>query len=148
MKTLKLFTAFLLVTLVITSCSKENRIEKNLWKKGGDWNINYYSYSYGSDNPTSPIFPVETHAYDNCGSFHFGKDGSGTITFTGDGSTETAAFTYSNTENELTIIVDNVAQVYKMDWEKNVMTISYDKPTTDPMGYNETDKETFILQKK
>ena len=28
--------------LVLTSCKKETRIEKNLWKNGGEWNIELF----------------------------------------------------------------------------------------------------------
>ena len=147
----KIFNLLIATTFIValSSCSKENKIEKNLWKKGGDWEITqFYSY-YGSFNPSvnGGMDPVP-YTFNNCGSMHFGKDGNGTITFTIDGTTDSYAFKYSNTEKEMTLIIDGEARVYDLTWSKDVITIEYNSSTTDPDGFLEVDNESFVLVKK
>lgn len=147
-KTINLIT-IIAVLFAFVGCSKERKIEKNLWKKGGDWEITQYISHYGSYNPAinGGVNP-QSEIYNNCGSMHFGKDGSGTVSLTIDGSTETYSFTYSNTENTLTLIIDGSAQIYDLDWSKDVATFSYDKTANDPDGFPFADSESFVIAKK
>jgi len=140
---------FVLLAITLVACNKSTKINKNLYGQGGDWEITYYSYFYGSSNPVISPFGVSNGSYENCGSFKFSKDGTGTMTLTLDGETEALAFKYSNTEDKLTLIHDgSYAVEYKMDWKKNTLTIEYDNDSVDPDGYNSYDSELFILRKK
>jgi hypothetical protein len=139
----------LFVVITALSCNKETTIKNNLWKQGGDWNISSYTYNYGSMNPSSPSYPSYPQYLNDCGNFHFSKDGTGTMTLIEDGETYAAAFKYTNSENELTLIFDgSYAQVYKMDWSKNKVTITYNNDHKDPDGYTYYDNEKYILIKK
>ena len=149
---MKLFK-FLLIGLLITastsltSCKKENRIEKNLWKQGGEWNIETYSASqvstYTPDNFNVTMF--------NFGTFTFHKNGSGIYKFTEDGDIDTGVFAYTNTDDKLTIIIDNEGQVYNMDWKKNSITLTITTQSTGNYpspGQQITYSETIVLKKK
>nr|WP_294860221.1 hypothetical protein [uncultured Fluviicola sp.] len=147
MKKLSLLTLFaVLVFAGLNSCSKERKIEKNLYSKGGDWDVSQYIYASGSMNPA--INSYSTATFQDCGKFHFSKDGSGTVSMNLDGDSYTESFFYKNTDNKLTITFDTYTQVYNLDWSKNVITINYDESTTDPDGYAEIDRENIVMAKK
>lgn len=122
MKTINLLSIILVFVGIglFTSCKKETKIEKNLWNKGGEWNIERLDVKQVSTNP-SDSYEETAYSY---GSYTFNKDGSGSFTLTVDGGIETGTFTYSNTENQLTLIIDNSLRVFEMDWSKNSLTIS------------------------
>lgn len=146
MKKLSLLTLFVAVVFIgLNSCSKQKKIEKNLYSKGGDWEVTYYYYMFGSINPS--INTYDSKSYNNCGKMHFSKDGTGTISMKLDGDSFTESFTYHNTEDKMTITYDGFSQEYKMKWSKNTITLSYDDPSTDPDGYTEYDSETWTLSK-
>ena len=146
MKTINILFTFLLIigTGSLTSCSKETKIEKNLWKKGGEWNIERLDVKQVS---TDPADNYEETLY-NYGSYKFNEDGSGILTITVDGGVEVETFNYSNTENELVIVYFNgVAQAFDLDWKKNEMTISgvdYFTSNNNQITYY----ETYVLKKK
>jgi hypothetical protein len=144
-----IYTICFITLLIISSCSKENRIEKNLWKKGGDWEITQYMSWYGSYNPSQNggINPTQEY-YNDCGKFHFSKDGTGTLNLVIDGDNETWTFHYTNSDKELTLVYDSGAsQIYKLDWSKNFVTISYENPSNDPDGFPFVDSERFSIDK-
>src|SRR5690554_7784030 len=72
---------FLLIVLLIagtaifTSCKKETRIERSLWNKGGEWNVEKLYNKQTSSNP-DPSYNFEETLYDY-GTYSFDKDGSG-----------------------------------------------------------------------
>lgn len=144
---MKKFLSILTVSLtflILAACSKENRIERNLWKKGGDWDITYYNYSFGT-----PGFSYTNESFNDCGNMNFNEDGTGTATFYINGQTEVVAFTYSNTEDKMTLVYDgSSAQVYSLNWKKNVITLEYDESTTNPDNSTMYDTETIIIKKK
>jgi hypothetical protein len=77
----------------------------------------------------------------------FKEDGSGFITFTADGDTEILPFTYSNTEDKLTLIIDSEARVFDLDWEKNEIDLAITENFT-ANGASITYKENYLLKKK
>jgi hypothetical protein len=89
--------------ITLSSCSKETKIEKNLWKKGGEWNIESFNVkqtsTYASDN--------FEESYANVGTYTFNENGTGIVKLIIDNFVETSAFTYTNTENQLMITIDN-----------------------------------------
>jgi hypothetical protein len=140
---------FLIATITVlslaftSSCSKEDRIEKNLWNNGGDWNMESLTVNQTSTNPIDNY----SETIPNAGSFLFKEDGSGFITFTADGDTEILPFTYSNTEDKLTLIIDSEARVFDLDWEKNEIDLAITENFT-ANGASITYKENYLLKKK
>jgi hypothetical protein len=133
MKNFKLLMiGFLFLGLAgLSSCKKEELIEKNLWKGEGKWNIDSFhiketSTFFESDNS-------ENHLQ-NCGTIIFKKDGTGTFTFEG----ITSKITYTNTDKVLTMVFkDESGQSqydetlsFNLTWKKNKMELdSYKKET-------------------
>ncbi len=141
---------YLLVVLFVagmaslTSCKKEKKIEKNLWNKGGEWNINSFTANqtstYAPDNFNETVY--------NYGTYTFKKDGSGIYTITVDGNFESGTFTYSNTEDKLTFIINNQARVFDIiEWEKTKIKITITEHFTSG-GESITYTESMELKKK
>lgn len=114
-------TICLLVVLIIfSSCSKEEKIEKNLWNKGGEWNIQSLVVNQFSTNPADNY----NETIYNCGTFIFREDRSGNYTITIDGDVESGTFNYYNTEYKLTFVINTEARIFDiLDWNKGKMTI-------------------------
>ena len=127
----------------ISSCSKEDRIEKNLWNKGGDWNMESVTINQTSTNTADNY----SETIPNAGSFLFKEDGSGIVTYTADGDPEILPFNYTNTEDKLTLITGSEARVFDLDWEKNEINIAITENYTSG-GESITYKESYILKKK
>ena len=120
----------------LTSCKKENQIEKNLWNKGGEWNITTWKES-GSDNGE-----VYLEVIKDAGTFKFEKDGNGKITFVLDN--DVVPFTYTNTENSLTTILGGeFTIIWTLEWEKNKITLDHYESHDE--GFDEL---TVTLEKK
>lgn len=140
---------FLLIGLLftgaalLTGCSKEVKIEKNLWKKGGEWNIDNYDYSSVTTNSPNGI----TINAEDVGSMTFNKDGGGSYTLSFFGSTETGSLTYSNTEDQLTLTIDGDTDTYDMVWEKDKIIIT-NVTTSTSNGETTTETEMYTMTKK
>lgn len=135
---------FIVGTALVSSCKKEAKIEKNLWNKGGEWNIESLVANQTSTN-SSDNFNETVYNY---GTFTFKKDGNGNYTITVDGDFEAGTLTYSNTEDKLTLIINNQARVFDiLEWEKDKMKISITENFTSN-GESITYKETLNLKKK
>lgn len=130
----------LFAVTLLSACSKENKINKNLWKKGGDWELKTYSYEYGVSGTSS----YDYEYYEDCGNFKFSEDGTGVVTFKFAGEESySQAFTYSNTEDKLTLVIDgSIAQVFNMTWKKDFIELSYDN--SQPGGYKEIEKYSIL----
>jgi len=144
-KTNLLLVAFLILGVaLLISCKKETKIEKNLWKNGGEWNIESMIATQISTNSADNF----NETIYNYGTFTFKKDGSGSYKFTVDGDVEIGAYTYSNTEDKLTLIINNQARVFNIvEWEKNKMKITITENFTSN-GASVTYTETLNLKKK
>lgn len=130
-------------TMFLSSCKKETRIERNLWNNDGEWNIENLVADQVSTN-TADNFHETIY---NFGTFTFKKDGSGISRITVDGDVEIGMFTYSNTKDKLTLIVDNEARIFEMDWKKNDLKLSITENYTSD-GHQVTYTETLNLKKK
>lgn len=119
---MKNLVLLLIVALTFTACKKEEQIEKNLYKGGGKWKIDSYHVKQVSPDPD------ESYAVTlpNAGTMTFNSDGSGELTIGFGFQTETQKYNYTNTENTLTLIMDGEPTIYKMDWKKNKMTLTYE----------------------
>jgi hypothetical protein len=135
---------FVVGSILVSSCKKESKIERNLWNKGGEWNIESVVAkqisTYAPDNFDIPI--------NNFGTYTFKEDGSGKLLVSFDGGgIGSETFTYSNTKDKLTLIIDNQAQVFDIvEWEKNTMKISITENFSNSNGSG-TYKETLALKK-
>lgn len=118
----------------LSGCSKEKRIEKQLYSKSGKWNNTLYDYKYYSNgNQESSI------VYQNAGYIEFEKNGTYTWVFTADGDTDASSGTWSNTETDLTMIESGYATVFKIVEEsKKEMKLEY----TETDG---TEREVYTL---
>jgi len=145
MKRIKfLLIGFLITgTALLTGCNKEAKIDKNLWKNGGEWNIESLVANQVSTNPSDNF----NETVYNFGTFTFEKDGIGDYRFTVDGDFETGTFSYSNTEDKLTLIINNEARVFDMDWEKDNLLITITENYTSD-GESITYTEALQLKKK
>lgn len=130
-------------TTIISSCKKEDRIEKNLWNKGGEWNIDRLSVTQVSTDPIDNY----NETLGNVGTITFNENGSGLFTYTVDGDTDTEAFTYSNTEDKLTLVFGNDVREFNMTWEKDNITLNITDNYTSN-GESITYTETMELKKK
>ena len=137
------FTFVITTTVFLSSCKKEVRIERNLWKSGGEWNIESLVAKQTSTN-SADNFNETVYNY---GILTFNKDGSGSYNFTADGDVESGSYTYSNTEDKLTLVVDNEARIFDLDWERNNIVMSITENYTDN-GASITYTETYTLKKK
>lgn len=115
----------------LSSCKKEDRIEKNLWKGDGIWNIDVYE-----GKTTSTYFQEDNNEYyyQNAGTIQFKKDGIGSFNHQGN----TIKITYTNTDKTLTITFkdedgdteyDEIRN-FDLEWEKNEMELSSFYKTT------------------
>lgn len=144
----------LFATLIFVACKKENRIEKNLWKQGGEWNIESWE-----SQQTSSYFPQDNSSeiLHDAGTMQFNKDGSGAIIFKDGSSAYTESFTYKNTENTITLFdEDGEGRIYDLDWKRNEFTaisnesgtyINYDE-NGDPVTVSYTQYLKINCKKK
>ncbi|TSJ39067.1 lipocalin family protein [Fluviicola chungangensis] len=131
----KILSLFLVLLIGLSACSKEKRIEKQLIKKDGKWKITSVDYKYYQNNvmESSMNFP-------NAGTIEFDKKGSFVMVITLNGSPQTVGGTWTNSEDEITIIADGGTTVMKITDgpKKGKMTLE----ETD--YYNDTaEKETY-----
>ena len=132
--------------ITLSSCSKETKIEKNLWKKGGEWNIESYSTKQTS------TFSPDNYDYTqvNIGTHTFNENGTGSYII--NGQLEPGSFTYSNTENKLTYTFGNESRTYDIvEWKRNNIKYSYTENFYDGVDGNVgtgTYTEIITLKKK
>jgi hypothetical protein len=118
---------FLLVAVLISSCSKEDRINRKL---DGEWKVT--SISGESFNPGEAIYI--TFEKD-------GKEGKGSIQYVEETKNETNSFTYTLSDDQLTIIVSDGTDV-----DTEVLTINTYESKKIEMTDSDNDK--LILEPK
>ena len=132
--------------ITLSSCSKETKIEKNLWKKGGEWNVE--SFSAKQTSTFAPDNFDETLV--NIGTYTFNENGTGI--YKNIGELEPLSFTYSNTENKLSFTIGADSQVYDIvEWKKDNIKFSYTENFYDGVDGNVgtgTYTEIITLKKK
>lgn len=115
----------------LSSCKKENQINKNLWKGDGTWNIDVSDFK-----KTSTFYDDDNYENygTNTGTIKFNKDGTGVVTHPG----YTSSITYSNTDKLLTIIFVDVDGTFEesdkfdfeIDWKKNTLNLNHYRAET------------------
>ncbi|RYM32992.1 hypothetical protein ERX46_13150 [Brumimicrobium glaciale] len=125
----------LLIAFLALGCKKEKKIEKNLWKQGGEWEIKSFEESYYKI-PASQFDYSST--INNGGSIQFNKDGTGKFNYSAELAEYlenviyeeqiNAEFTYHFTENSIFFIFTDVeGAAFDLEWEKDKMTYSYNE---------------------
>jgi hypothetical protein len=128
---------------LLNSCSKENKINKNLWKNGGEWNIVTLVSKQTSSNPINTF----NESFSNVGTFKFNENGSGSVSVTLDGETQSETFTYMNTEDKLTLVINNESRIFNLVWEKNEMEMTIVE-SYNSLGDSNVYTEIYTLKKK
>ena len=119
---------------LITACSKEKKIERNLWKNGGQWDIVKYEEIITSTSPEN-----EKHeTIENAGIFQFEKNGEGFMINKEEYFAEKINFKYDNTATELTLdfYPNSYERKFELDWNKNsfILTQNITSTYTDENG--------------
>lgn len=132
----KFLFLFAILSLVLASCSKEKKMEKQLTKKDGKWNAQSVNYKYyvGSSLEESGNYPAT-------GVVEFKKGGSFLMNISfGAGVYLTSSGTWTNTKDQITIIADGQASVLKIiegpKKDKLVLEETFSYPASD-------EKETY-----
>jgi hypothetical protein len=129
--------------MLTAACSKEKKIEKNLSSKDGTWNVASYTVVNYEDD-----VQVNTLTASNVGTMVFKSDGTGTSSFNYMGLVQNSTFTWTNTEEKLTIN-DNgdivVFDITKQD--KSILEIE-GADTYEEGGINYRDEIKMTLEKK
>ncbi|AEA44421.1 hypothetical protein [Fluviicola taffensis] len=110
---MKIFTRILVVIVVsfvgLASCSKVKRVENQLTKKEGKWDVKSVDYKYYLDGSVE-----ESDNYPATGTMEFKKNGSfflniflGVVPLTSSG-------TWTNTEDQITLIANGQPSVLKI----------------------------------
>jgi len=138
-KAVKTVTIFCFLFVFVAACSKEKRIENHLYKQGGVWYINSWTES-GTENGIESY----NYTYSNPGTFVFEKNGTGILTMDGD----IMAFFWSNTKDQVTIVVDSEGIVFDIiDESRKKMELKYTRKEVDA-GSTYEDIITIKLDKK
>ncbi len=124
---------FAVLSLVLTACSKEKNIERQLIKKDGKWQITVVDYKYYVNNElqSSANFPSP-------GTIEFNKKGTFVMTLTLNGSAEKSGGTWTNTKDNITLIVDG---------EVTALTIN-EVPKKNKMKLTETNYDSSTGEKE
>jgi hypothetical protein len=140
----------LFIAIVATGCKKEKKIERNLWKKGGEWEIKSFEESYTS--ASSPEYN-DSYVINNGGTIQFEKDGTGNTSY----SSELAIylddllyeeyinkeFSYHHTEGSIYFIyADHGGVAYELEWVKDKMTLSF----TENQEFEDYDDDNNLIQ--
>lgn len=128
-KIAKILFLFAILSVILTACSKEKKIERALIKKDGKWTITSVDYKYYVTNElqASSNFP-------NAGTIEFNKKGSFVMTVTLSGSPQNVGGTWTNSKDNITLIANGETTVLKITNgpKKDKMTLmetNYDNST-------------------
>lgn len=120
---MKKIIAFSLLSVMLLACNKQKQISKNMSSKDGVWNIeSYYAKqvsTYGPDN-------YETNLI-NVGTMTFNENYSGVLNWTYGGDLYIETFSYSNTDDKFSLVIDDgdFNGTYDIqEWKKGKMTIT------------------------
>ncbi len=121
---MKKIILLLFLSLLIFACSGEQKIKRKLHSGNGQWEIIEYKRYYWS--PTG-VNNQNIYLCANCGTIEFKRNGSGTLSMSDPGGMSGGyAFSYTNTEEILSLFTDDGGAVYDITWDLNrkKMTLS------------------------
>lgn len=143
---MKKILVVLFIMATLSACKDEVKIERNLWKNGGEWHVS--SWRIWSNGMESELIGADVKSV----VFTFNKDKEAIIVINGDaGDVYTYEAQYENSDSQLiftnltdqaTGTVDYPSMTYYLMWEKDLM----DLKTTN--GFAGGDTETLILEKQ
>jgi hypothetical protein len=155
LKALPYIATIVLITIIFTGCSKEKRIERTLFKRGGEWNI--VSATWEKEGYTDTGWAVISGTNNDVGIFSFDKDKEGFCEYKIDGVSYSSNITW-NVVNETVYISSNqsfwdlwddkTVTFEGTDPDKKSMTLQGTHEETDwSTGYETTITATFTLEK-
>lgn len=111
----------------LSGCSKEKKIEKQLYSKSGKWNNTLYEYKYYQDGTLEDVTN-----YTNVGFIEFEKGGGYTWTFILDGATDVSSGTWTNTDTQLSLTEGGNTTLWKiLEESKKTLKIEYTETSTE-----------------
>ncbi|WP_107039118.1 hypothetical protein [Brumimicrobium mesophilum] len=136
---MKNLLVILLIAFLALGCKKENKIEKNLWNNGGEWEIK--SFEQSAYKIPASQFDYST-LISNGGSIQFNKDGTGKFKYSEELAEYleiiiyeeqiNADFTYHFTENSIFFIfTDAQGAAFDLEWEEDKMIYSHNETHVD-----------------
>ncbi len=125
-------TSLVFLFIVLHGCSKDKRIENRLSSKTGKWNIELFTESSYTNNTLD-----YSDSYANAGNMVFDDNGTLIWTFILDGFTDVYGGSWSNSKDDITIIVDGEGLVFKIkEYSRNEIELeSTDQYTYDGITY-------------
>ncbi len=132
-KITKILFLFAVLSVALAACSKDKRIEKTLVKKDGRWKITSIDYRYYVNNQeqSSALIPSP-------GSIEFNKKGTFVMTLTLNGSLEKSGGTWTNTEDNITLVADGGVTILAI----------IEGPKKDKMKLKETNSDDSTGEKE
>lgn len=111
---MKVFTKILFVVSVLliglASCSKEKRVENQLTKKGGKWDVRSVEYRYYMGGSVQ-----ESATYPATGTMEFRKKGTYFLSIViGGGVSLSSSGTWTNTENQINLLSNGQPSVLEI----------------------------------
>lgn len=132
-KLAKILFLFAILSVALAACSKEKKIERALIKKDGKWTITSVDYKYYVNNELQA-----SSNSPNAGTIEFNKKGSFVMTVTLSGSPQNAGGTWTNSEDNITLIANGETTVLKIT----------DGPKKDKMTLVETNYDNSTGEKE
>ena len=132
-KIAKILFLFAILSVALAACSKEKKIERALIKKDGKWTITSVDYKYYVNNELQA-----SSNSPNAGTIEFNKKGSFVMTVTLSGSPQNAGGTWTNSEDNITLIANGETTVLKIT----------DGPKKDKMTLLETNYDNSTGEKE
>lgn len=140
------YLVLVLSLFVLAACKKEDRIERNLTNKGGEWHISTYTVKYTTYNPSYP--GTEFENYKDCGTFKFENGGQFRSELNINGNTSFSVGSFAVTSNELILTINQTPATYKMTWNKDNLSLERTMTWSDTQGHEHKHHSTFRLRKK
>lgn len=123
MKALVHLTTVLVFTLFAAGCSKDKRIERTLHKKDGEWTITNVTWQKVVQDTSGQH--ISTGSTANAGKFSFDKDGSGSYSFTVDGTDYSQSFTWDVNDEKISVTkVSQSVNIFSGSVEQLAVAIS------------------------
>ena len=130
---------FVILFIVLSGCSKDKRIENRLSSGSGKWNIELYTESSYTNNTLD-----YSDSYANAGNMVFDDNGTLIWTFILDGFTDVYGGSWSNSKDDITIIVDGEGLVFKIkEYSRKEIELEY----TDEYTFNGTTNKDVLFMK-
>ncbi len=111
MKKILFILALISVSLAMFGCSKEKAIEKSLYKKGGEWNIDIYNTEIFDQSTDTMMYSEYTT---NAGSIEFSENGTVIWKITLGETPTYYGGNWINSEDQITMIINGDVEFYKL----------------------------------